>query len=389
MAVKGVFASDAGINGERAGDFASGILKVNPTGTAPLFALTSGMPSSEATDIIVNWFEENHITGRVLINSFVTDGDGVGFVVADASSYIVGAVLLVEETGEYVFVDAIVGNTVTVTRGMGGSTVATVTAADHFQRIGTGHEEGSSRPVAVANKGFPRFNFVQIFRNTWNVTRTAQAINFRTGSRKARSMADAGQFHAEDIERSFIWGIQHIGTINGESFHSMDGINRQIVTNITTAGGTTNWTQLQDFFLTIFSRNIQGSPNERIAFCGNGALNVINNIARLNADLNITVAQTDFGMNVSTLITPFGTVKLMTHPLMTESPLWTNELYIYHPAAIRTRFLRRTTIDNYDKDGTRAGVDADFGVWTTEVSVEYRAELTGGQLLGLTAAAVG
>lgn len=389
MAVKGVFASDAGLSGERAGDFASGILKVNPTGTAPLFALTSGMPSSAATDIIVNWFEENHITGRVNIDSFVTDGDGVGFNVDDASSYIAGAILLVEETGEYMFVDSVVANVVTCTRGMGGSTVATVTADDHFQRIGTGHEEGSSKPVAVANKGFPRFNYVQIFRNTWNVTRTAEAINYRTGSRKARSKADAGQFHAEDIERSFIWGIQHIGTLNGESFHAMDGVNNQIVTNITTAGGTTNWTQLQDFFLTIFSRNIQGAPNERIAFCGNGALNVINNIARLNADLNITVAQTDFGMNVSTLITPFGTVKLMTHPLMTENPVWTNELYIYHPAAIRTRYLRRTTIDDYDKDGTRAGVDADFGVWTTEVSIEYRAELTGGQLLGLTAAAVG
>ena len=185
----------------------------------------------------------------------------------------------------------------------------------------------------------------------------------------------------------FIFSKKHIGTLNGQPFRTMDGINSQITTNGTTAGATTTWAQLQTFLQAPFERNIQGKPNERIAFCGNTALGIINDIAIANSHLNMTVGQTNFGMNVSDLVTPFGSIKLMTHPLMVENPIWTKELYVYHPGAIRTRYLRRTSIDNYDKDGTRAGVDADFGVFTTEMSVEYRAELTGGQLLDLDAAA--
>lgn len=385
--IRGVFTSDAGITGDRQGDFAAGILTVNPTGSAPLFALTSGMPSAPCTDVIINWFEENHISGRTGVASFSTDGDGTGIVLDDASGYTPSTILLVQETGEYLFIYAVAGNTVTVARGFGGSTAVTILNTHNVQRIGTAHEEGSSRPTAIANLGRPVFNYVQIFRNAWDVTGTAKAVKFHTGSQVAKSKADAATFHSEDIERSLIWGIQHIGTLNNQPFRTMKGINNQITTNIDVQDATTSWAEVQTFLRGIFSRNIQGKPNERVAFCGNMALQVLNDIALSIAHLNISVGQTDFGLNVHTLITPFGKISLMTHPLMVENPVWTKELYVYHPGAIRTRYLRKTFLDDYDEEGTRAGVDADFGVYTTELSVEYRAELTGGRMTNLTAAA--
>ena len=68
MSVKGVFASDNNIPGSRKGDFASGILMTMPTGSAPLFALSSGMQSAGAMDTVVTWFEENHLSGRISIS---------------------------------------------------------------------------------------------------------------------------------------------------------------------------------------------------------------------------------------------------------------------------------------------------------------------------------
>ena len=64
MAVQGVFTSDANIEGTRTGDFASGILMIHPEGTAPLFALSSGMQSMDAKDTAVHWFEENKLSGQ-------------------------------------------------------------------------------------------------------------------------------------------------------------------------------------------------------------------------------------------------------------------------------------------------------------------------------------
>jgi hypothetical protein len=389
MAVRGVFASDSGIIGDPKGDFASALLTEVPTGSAPLFALSSGMPSRAATDIVINWFEEVHLSGRTTVNGAVASTTQTTFVVFDASSYPPGVIILDEATAEMFYVTGVAGNTLTVVRGFAGTTAVNIGNNDGIQRIGTAQEEGSAAPVAIVNLGSPLFNYTQIFRNVWNLTGTAQAVEFYTGSQAAKTQRDAALFHGEDIERSFMFGKRSVGIKNGQPFRTANGVDAMITSNITPAGGTTSWTQLDAFLQTIFSRNIKGKPNERIAFCGNTALSVINQIARLNSTTYIEPGQTEFGINVGKWMTPFGMISLMTHPLMVENPLWTKDLKIYHPGAIETRWLRRTHEDRYDQDGTRAGVDADYGVFTSELSFEYHVQKTGGRLTGLTAGAAG
>lgn len=387
MSVKGVFSSDSGIVGDPKGDFASALLEQVPTGSAPMFALTSGMRSKPATDTIVTWFEEQHISGRVTVNGAIADGVITAIVVSDGSSYFPGVIAYVESTGEYIYCTAVAGNTLTVIRGFAGTAGVAIANGAGIQRIGNAVEEGSSAPLAVVNLGNPVFNYVQLFRNTWSITGTAQAVEFYTGPQLAKTQRDAMLFHAEDIERSLIFGKISHGVKNGQPFRTMNGLDAFIVTNVTAAGLSTNYNQLDTFFQGIFSKNIKGQPNERIAFGGNVALSVLNGIARIEGRIEISVGQTDFGLNVNRWVTPYGNVTLMTHPLMVESPVWTKDIRVYHPAAIVTRWLRKTHQDYYDKDGTRAGVDADFGVVTSELSCEYNVEKTGGRFTGLTAAA--
>jgi len=388
MSVKGVFASDSGIQGGKTGDFASAMLMTQPTGSAPMLALTSGMESMDASDTVVTWFEENHMAGRATItnNAALT----TTLILADASQIVPGATILIETTGEYVFVDAVAGNTLTVTRGLGGSTITaidgTVTPVG-AQKIGTAQEEGSSKPVSIANLGFPVFNYMQTFRNAWDVTGTAQAVQYRTGDIKAKNKADAAILHAEDIERSMLFGIRAIGTNNGKPFRTMHGVTNQITTNVQAQGANTTWDILNSFLQAIFEKNIKGKPNERIAFCGNTVISVINKIAQLNGTIDIKIGETEFGLKVNKWLTPYGDVSLMTHALFNESPLWTKDLLILHPGAMRTRWLRRTFNDDYDKSGTRAGVDADYGVLTSEMCLEYRAQQTAGYFTGIDTAA--
>ena len=385
MAVRGVFNSDAGIQGERMGDFAGSLLRINPTGAAPMLALSSGMKSADATDVVVTWFEEAHISGRT-VSTAAYDADDTPIVLADASSYPPGSTLLVEATGELLLVTAVAGNSVSVVRGLAGTTAGNIANGGGIQRIGNAVEEGSQRPVAIASQGYPKINYCQIFRNAWSITGTAKAVRFYTGGKDAKNRQDCAAFHAEDIERSLIWGRMVHGVQNGAPFRLMDGLNAQIKTINAAAGATTSMDDLDLFFQKVFSKNIKGAPNERIAYCGNKALAIFNSIARLESTTFISPGEEMFGLNISKWLTPYGTVKLMTHPLMNESPVWTKDLYVYHPAAIRTRYLRRTFVDNDDMSGSRGGVDADNGVLTTELSVEYQAEVTGGILTGLTQA---
>ena len=389
MAIRGIFASDSGIIGDPIGDFASALLVEMPTGSAPLLALSSGMPSAPASDVVINWFEENHIAGSTTVNGAVASTTTPTVVLTDASTYPAGVILQNQTTGEFWFVTAIVGNTCTIIRGFAGTTAVNIGNADVVQRIGTAQEEGSSAPIAITNLGAPLYNYTQIFRNTWNTTGTAKAVSYHTGSQVAKTQRDAALFHSEDIERALMFGKRSYGVKNNLPFRTMNGLDAQITTNITAAGSTTTWTQLDAFLQTIFSRNIKGKPNERIAFTGNAGLSVLNQIARLNSQTWIQPGQTEFGIAVNKWITPFGTISVMTHPLLTENASWSKDLKIYHPGAIMTRWLRRTFEDNYDKDGSRAGVDADYGVITSELSVEYHVQKTGGRLTGLTAGAAG
>lgn len=386
MAVKGVFASDQNIAGTEKGSFASAILQLYPTGTAPLLGLSSGMQSTDESSTIVTWFEENHLSGYLTVTNDATTGTTVSLG-TDIEQVVAGAVLLNQSSGEYMLVESVSGNDATVKRGLGGTSVTSFTVGAKLQRISSAHEEGSNRPNAIANIGYPRFNYMHIFRNAWSATGTAKAVEYHTGDVVAKNRADAGIFHSEDIERALWWSVKSVGVMNNQPFRTMDGIVNQIVTNVTAQSSNTAWEDINSFLQTVFERNIKGKPNERIAFCGNTVLSVLNEISKLSSQINIVPGETEFGLKVNKWMTPFGDISLMTHPLMNENPVWTKEMYVIHPGAVRVRYLRRTNHDADDRNGTRQGVDADSGVYTTECSVEYGAELTGGIYTGIDTAA--
>ena len=170
--IQGIFASNQGIVGDRAGDFASAILQINPTGTALMLALSSGMGKASAQDTIFHWFEDSHQPGRAATAS---GGTTTTVVVDDGSQYVPNQILLVEETGEIMMATAIVGNSLTVIRGMAGTTITSIDGTMHVQSIGNAHEEASPMPTAITQQGIPRFNFTQIFRYAWAISCTAKA----------------------------------------------------------------------------------------------------------------------------------------------------------------------------------------------------------------------
>lgn len=384
MSIQGIFMSNQGIVGERTGDFANAILMINPTGTAPLLALTSGMGKAGANDTIFNWFEDAHQSGRATV---VSGGTTTTVVVDDGSIYVPGTVLMVEDSGEFLLVTSVTGNSLTVVRGIGGTSIVAVDGTDFVQNVGNAHEESSDMPTAVTQQGAPRSNYTQIFRNAWAISGTATAVTFRTGSKLAHNKRFCAIYHAEDMERAFIWSRKHIGVLNGKQFRMTDGLNAQIESYGGTvdaaatgsSAGDLSRKDLEEFIRKVFAKNVKGQPNERIAFCGDMVLQVINNMTWLDGVNQFNMEETKIGIKVTKVLTPFGVLNLMTHPLMNENPVWQHELYVYHPGGIRRRVLRDTFENNYDKDGNRIeGVDADQGVMTTEVGIECAAAQTMG-----------
>lgn len=384
--------SNQGIVGDRVGDFASAVLQIAPTGTALLLALSSGMGKAGANDTIFHWFEDSHQAGRTGCTS---GGTTTTVVVDDGSMYVPNQILLVEETGEILMVTAIVDNTLTVVRGLGGTTVTSITGSMNVQSIGNAHEEASPMPTAITQQGSPRMNYTQIFRNAWAVSGTAKAVAFRTGSRVAHNKKMCAMYHAEDMERALLWGRKDVRNYNGKPFRLTDGVVAQIenyggiveAANTGSTPGNYSRGDFEDFIRRVFSKNVKGQPNERIALGGDQVLAALNRMTMLDGTYNISQGETKVGIAVTTIQTPFGQLKLMTHPLMNENPLWSKELYVLHPGAIRKRVLRETNDEGYDQNGRRIDAkDADEGVVTTELGIEVGAAQTMGILTNVDTA---
>lgn len=390
MAVRGIFTSDAGIAGDKKVDFAGALLQTEQAGDAPFFALSAGMKNEPINSIVSVWFEEDFLTGRKLVSN--NAGTGATLTVDDGSDVVPGQFYLIESTGELVYVTAVSGETLTVERGFAETSVQSIDGSGTplgLQRIGTAHEEASARPVSFANLGYPVFNYVHIFRNSWDASGTAQAVQYHTGDVVAKNRREAAMFHSEEIERALFFSKRSAGVRNGHAFRTMDGLITRIATNVVAqAGGGVKWVDIREFVQDVTNIRIKGMPNERIGFVGNSVLNVVDNLAWNFGVVNLEPGATMFGMNIRKLRTPYGDINLVTHPMFNMSPIWTEQLVLFHPGAIVIRWLRPTHEDNYDRDGSRAGVDADFGVITSELTCEYKVEKTAGLFTGMNTADV-
>ena len=152
MAIKGIFVSDAGGLRERDDALSSTILKEERGGSVPLFAISSGMANSDISSAITSWYEEGMNSTRAIITA-ISAPTGNQITIDDSSWVTENMVMMVETTGEYVFIMGITGNTLTVQRGIaqtGISDIVVGTDQIGLQLIGTAFEEASERPTSVA-----------------------------------------------------------------------------------------------------------------------------------------------------------------------------------------------------------------------------------------------
>lgn len=399
MSIRGIFASHSGLIGERVGDLASKVLMYGPVGSAPLLALSAGMPTAPAKDTVFQWWEDSHISGRSQVTSVNGNGNGTSITVEDSNLWVPKTVLVVEETGEYLFVTAVTGNTVTIQRGWAATTPVTITTDHHFQSVGSAHEQAAARPEAITQKGESRLNYVQIFWNGWAISGTANAIEFITGSQLANNRQNCMTYHAEDIERAFLFGKKMVGTYNSKQITMSDGI----VNQITDYGGIVESAlfageagflaldgeaSLTNFMRRIFDKNIKGMPNERIAFTGSSTLELIQRMVRLDAQYNVSVGATSYGLKVTEIIGFNGTLRLMTHPLMVENPFWAKMLIVLHPGGISKRVLRSSVTHEYGTAGRPVldGRDAIEGDVIDELGFQVKGVQTMGILDEITEA---
>lgn len=378
----GIFTSNSGINGERVDSFANRIYKFGYAGTAPMLALSSGMARTQLKAKIVHWFEEEEYSGHVDI----TNNAGTGTtLVLKSGTVLPKSILFIESTGERMLVTATAGTSLTVQRGFAGTSITAIngsTTPVGAYVIGSAFEEASDAPQPMLTVGAPMLNYSQIFRDSWANSRSAEKINWHTGDKVAKNKQDAIANHAKGIERALMFGAKSMFTVDGQQDSTMDGLVNMIKTNVqTVADGELDLNTLIDFIATLFEYNVDGMPQERVAFCGNNVISVINKLILNRNEIRLTVGQTDYGLKTNVIRTAFGDLTLLTHPMFNASPVWRNNLLVYHPGACCLDYMDDAIIS----DSTPPGMDGSKYTITSELTMEYTCEKTAGILSNIVA----
>lgn len=376
----------------RAEDWRAGILKLFPNGDAPLTALTALMKSKKATDPIFHWWEKDMVQRRFLLGANL-DAPAVQTqqtITLDANQMSAktlkaGDVLLVEQTGErmYVAVDPSSDTALTVIRGIDNVAPQAVTYAGagvnpYILVIGSAYEEGSMAPTGIGWDPADKSNYTQIFRQTYELTRTTDQTTLRTGSDYKEGMKDCLEALSIDMERAFWFGKKYATTRNNKPLRFTAGIRDQILSansaNVYAVAGTGEVDA--DWIFAECEKWFQYGSNQKMAFLGNGALLAINNAIRKNVHFNMTSGATSYGMRVKKLETPLGDLILKTHPLFTNVPGGTtsgtaypgqtNAMAILDVKDIEYRYLqdikKETNIQENGQDSKKDGYIAECGL---------------------------
>jgi hypothetical protein len=122
-----------------------------------------------------------------------------------------------------------------------------------------------------------------------------------------------------------------------------------------------------------------GRP-ERLAFCGSGALLGINQLVRANSHFELTTKTVSYGIKVTEWVTPFGTIYLKTHPLMSQESSTRYGMLLMDAENLKYRYITDTTFYGMSQTGAQApgGVataGATYGARKDGTDEEYLTEM--------------
>lgn len=388
--------------------FAAMITRLMPNGTAPLFGLTSMLGEDTAVATEHGFFTKTMLFPQFQVSAAGQLAADTTFTVVSTAQLLPGQIHRIDSTGENVIVNSVISATqVAVTRGVGSVAAAAIGANIYAYQVGNAYEEASLRPNSLIINPVRITNYTQIFRNTWAVSDTIRATQMIAGDTNvAESRQDCAAFHAADIEKALFFGQKTQGTRNGQAFRTLGGLIEITGTlgyypsymssvNVTTAGATTNLTQLEAALDPVFNQTSDPKgANERALFVGGVAKKVITAIGRLNGTYTLVDGQTSFGLQFSTFKTSRGTFRMIEHPLFNSNVSWQKMAVAVDLASFNVAYLgdRKTQNKEFNQDGNCAddnGIDAVGGTLTTELTAVVKNPPANAVIYSLTAGAAG
>jgi hypothetical protein len=250
--------------------------------------------------------------------------------------------------------------------------------------IGSAFAEGiRDESSGIYNLPVNPSNYTQIFRKPFTITGTALKTAAKFDEQGV--YPDEAKENSIDFMRECEWGFlfgekQQLGTAGTAVTRYTGGIlyflrlweagstygntaatadtddTKRIITN---SAATVSMSQLEGWLERIF-RISNNKSNEKLAMCGSGALLTLNRLVKNSVMAISEVPLSDaYGMDLKKLVTPFGTLYLKTHPLLSQNSTLRYNMLITDVPNLKYRYLRGrdmellTNRQNNDEDARK------------------------------------
>lgn len=266
-----------------------------------------------------------------------------------------GDLIGVPRTGEYLLVTSVSSNVVTATRGVAGSTAATINSGERIINLGLVDTEGNTAPVAKTTQTVTKSNFTRILKTPVHLSRTLSQVELYGGNERPRLRRKAGAKHARLLELEFFHGVKYEDVSGAEVRRYAGGLDYFITTNIldVSATGLMSESTLYEWLGEVFRYGVDGgSSSRRVLFAGQALINTITMWGqnKLVTDVGKSKA---YGFTIRTLLTPFGDLDIVYAPLLEEE--YAGDGYVLDMSGIKIGQLQptilQTNIQENDEDG--------------------------------------
>jgi len=376
---------------ERPKNFREGILRFNPNGTAPIFALTSKAGKKSVDDPEFAWWNEGNVITRLQVSAQAAAGDTLivvdsldptvstlGANLGTATNLKEGDLLFVEPTAdsatfnqELIQVTEVLSDTqFTVLRGAGGTTPATIVNDAWLTLVGSAYAEGTGVPRSVTRNPLKFKNFIQIFKDTYELTGTADNTTTRTNNNYSEDKKRKMFQHSAGIEMSILWGRQSETTgSNGKPKRTMGGLREFIPTaNTTVFSSAVTPSSFLDAVAPAFDFDT-GAGDTRIGFAGNQALIELSKVFAGEFTFNTNDVVKQYGMDFVQFTLPNGKIMLKSHPLLSRHGLWKKSMFLLDFDAVKYVTMKGRP-DGKAKDDVQAkDEDVRRGFFQTDTSL--------------------
>lgn len=360
LGIRGIFTSGLAGGDFFLNDAARDILVGYPGMANTLFAFTSAIPSTQTNSKIFEWNDE--VMGYPIFtceaNANTSGSSSTSLTMVGDPGNMTMCVISNVTTGEDMYVTAQSGNTLTVIRGFGNTTVAAVQATDQFIQIAQATPEASYLPPSKYFKTRFFNNFIQKIVTTTEMDEDALKEKTKEGYNpqqyiKERTLDD----HLMQVERALMFGKKSENIIRDQDgqdkkLYTTGGVMSQISTNrIAIPNGSVTLDAILDAFSVAQEFQVKGRSNTgHIAFVSSAFLRRLNSLIR-NAGgsyYELTYGVGEYGIRVATLETGFGTVKLIPYRLFDELVAYRGTAVMINPSLLQAKYFDKTRVRNFD-----------------------------------------